>query len=199
MKIFRYALLAALMLGVSGIARATIIHVLDPSGFQMNVPAVTDDPTSDSVSITFNDCPSNIGGDGCFRIDNNSSQTITSLTVTISATTALGAPIALPTVGGTMCDTGSLSGLNGAFDVAPASDCQTNGNTLSFTFSGTPGIPPQGFLLIVESGISDADFQNNAGTATVTVTPEPSSLLLALTGMGPLGYIVRRRFKAAQA
>lgn len=184
MKIFRYVFLAVLMVGVSGIARATTIQILDPSGPQGSFPAID---VNGPNPFSFFECGAPTG-DGCFGFVNDTKFTITSLTATITSL------VTLPP--GITCDTTSSQGtLNPAFTTVNA--CASTDTTLSFSFSGGDGVAPGHTLFIIEDGVTNLDdFAPNAGTATVTVSPEPSSIWLALTGMSSLGYVVRRRFKA---
>lgn len=192
MRIFRYALLAVLMVGLSGIARATTIQILDPSGSQGSFPAID---VNGPNPFSFYDCGAPTG-DGCFGFVNDTKLTITSLTATISSMDMLPA-------GGVTCLTSTQGTLNAPFTTIDACTSDSTTNTIIFSFSGGVGVAPGNTLYIVEDGIPDGDFAACSpttavcpGSATVTVSPEPSSIWLALTGMTSLGYVVRRRFKA---
>ena len=181
MKILRYVVMAVLILGMSGVANAFQFSVLDPSGGQTSFPLVTPGST---FQFSFFDCPANITGDGCFAVFNNSPDILTSFTATFEATTAITSPDC-PNVG-----QGSLFS---AFSIT--NDCSSSGDTMTVDLTGSPGIQPFSTFWLVESGLPDTDFVENAGTATVNTTPEPSSIWLALTGMSSLGYALRRRRK----
>lgn len=183
MKIFRFALLAVLMLGVSAIARATVINILDPSGDQKNAPIVKDLGT---VDFSFYACPtlSSSPTVGCYVFVNGTGDVITSLTATINSKSSVPSDVS--------CPTGGAFNLSGAFDAAT---CNASGDTLTFDFSGG-GVANGNTVWIVEDGIDPSKFAKDAGTFTIASTPEPNSIWLALTGMSSLGYVVRRRSRA---
>jgi len=179
MKILRYAMMAVLILGISGVAHAFQFTVLDPSGGQTSFPFVT---PGVPFQFSFFDCPAFITGDGCFAAFNNTPDVLTNFTATFTATTAITNPDC-PNIG-----QGSLFS---AFSIT--NNCSSSGNTMTVTLTGSPGIQPNSTFWLVESGLPDSDFLDNAGTATVGVTPEPGSIWMALTGITSLGYAVRRR------
>lgn len=185
MKMFRYVVLAVLALGFSGVANATNIRVLDPSGPQGSLPAI--DPTGPNP-FTFFSCTF-ITGDGCFGAANLTDDNITSISFTIT-TIATAPPIT-----SLDCPTDFFSGLPAAFTNAPV--CTFTDDSMTVTFSGGTGLEPGHNLFITEDDIPAGDFADDAGSFTVTTTPEPSSIWMALTGIGSLGYVVRRRRKVS--
>jgi hypothetical protein len=186
MKILRYVLMAALVLGISGVANAFQFSVLDPSGPQPTFPPLN---VNGPNPFTFYDCEV-VSGDGCFGFVNNTSFFITSFQATITFTGSISDPDPeCPTTG-----QGPL--YPSAFSIVDT--CSLSGNTINVALSGTPGIAPGTLIWIVETGIPDDQFPENAGNFTVTAapTPEPSSIWMALTGISSLGYAVRRRRKS---
>lgn len=184
MKILRYVVLAILALGLSGVANATNIRVLDPSGDQGSLPAI--DPSGPNP-LTFFDCTF-ISGEGCFGAANLTPFNITSISFTISTIDT--------TITSLDCPTDTFSGLPTAFTNAPV--CSFSGDTMTVTFSGGPGVTPGNNIFITEDDIPSSDFAPDAGSFTVTTSaPEPNSIWMALTGIGSLGYVVRRRRKVS--
>lgn len=192
MKTLRYAMLAVLMLAISGVAQAFTFQVLDPSGAQPGAPFVT--PGS-STAFSFYDCPAGlISGDGCFAAVNSSPFVLTSFQATIASSDPITSAAVCPTsytppAGGT--------GLVNAF--SDVDTCTVSGNTITVVLGGSPGIQPGSTLWIVETGIPDTAFDPDAGSFSVGATPEPGSIWMALTAMGSLGYVVRRRTGAAKS
>lgn len=191
MKIFRYVMMAALLLGVSGVARAFTFQVLDPPGPQGLAPNIGPGST---VTFGFYSCPAAISNeDGCFDAVNVSSETLTSFTATIQTNDPLSTADTSGT--GAECPTSYTpeggNKLTNAFSTVVT--CTGSGNTINITLSGTPGIAPLSTLWIVETGIDPSEFTANAGTFTVGPVPEPSSIWMALSGTGVFGYLVRRR------
>lgn len=186
MKIFRYVMMmAALLLGVSGVARAFTFQVLDPTGSEGSLPPINLNGPNPFSFYTCNVFPAE---DGCFGAYNNSPDTITSFSATITDPNPTNpiAPLDCPTAG--------ADGQNSAFTNAPI--CTLVGNTITVSFSGGPGVGPGHTIWIVESGEPASDFPADAGTFTVTSVPpvpEPSSIWMALSGTGVFGYLVRRR------
>ena len=182
MKILRYAMMAVLILAISGVAHAFQFTVLDPPGGQDSFPFVVPGST---FQFSFFDCPSFITADGCFAVLNNSPDVLTTFTATFTATV----PITNPD-----CPNISQGALNSAFSTPLV--CTSSGDTMTVALTGGPGIQPNATFWLIETGLPDSDFLENAGTATVNTTPEPSSIWMALTGITSLGYVVRRRRKA---
>ena len=183
MKILRYVLMAILILGVSGVARAFTFEVLDPSGPQPSFPPLN---VNGPNPFTFYDCEV-VSGDGCFGFVNNTNSYISSFQASITFTGTI--PIDEQTA---ICPTaGQGPNYPSAFSVVDT--CSLTGNTIDVALSGTPGIAPGTLIWIVETGIPDEQFPDNAGNFTVVATPEPSSIWLALSGTGAFAYVLRRR------
>jgi hypothetical protein len=190
MKFLRYLIAAMLVIGITGVANAFTFSVLDPTGLQKNAPIIMD--TGIPIDFSFYACPASIdpsGTDktlGCFEAVNGTSGPITSFSATITATKDL------PAVD---CSTDGAYGLSGAFT---ESSCSVSGDTLTVDFTGGD-VLPNSTIVIVEDGVKDSEFKKDAGTFTVNSTPEPGTIWMALTGIGPLGYLVRRRRKTSQS
>jgi hypothetical protein len=178
MKMFRYFVLAVLVLGLSGAAHAVSFRLLDPSGTQPTFPGIDVTGTN---PFSFYDCVV-VSADGCWGAVNNTSATITSFSATITADVPLTS---------LDCPTDDTLGLPSAFTDAPV--CNFAGDTMTVVFSGGPGVLKGSTIWIVETGLPDTDFEPDAGSFTVTTAPEPNSIWMALTSLGPLGYVVRRR------
>lgn len=187
MKILRYLMMAVLVLGMSGIAHAFQFSVLDP---QDPNPY----PVLPGVPFTvqfFPDCPTILGGpdSGCFFAINNSTTTLTSLEITFPDNGQ----------GGTngqsvFCPTSNAASLFGT------ASCSLSNGLYTLDFSGGSGIASgQTFVLIEDCDANDDCVPADnfpEGTAVANPTPEPSSIWMALTGMGSLGYALRRRRRA---
>jgi hypothetical protein len=186
MKILRYVVMAALILGISGVANAFQFSVLDPQD-PNPYPVLPGVPFSVQF---FADCPSVLGGpeSGCFfAINNSSTVTLTSLQLVF--------PDNGP--GGTdgqnvFCVTTSSASL------FAQSNCSLANGVYTLDLYGGTGIAPgQEFALVEDCDINGdcvppANFP--VGNA-VANTPEPNSIWMALSGMGSLGYLLRRRRK----
>lgn len=188
MKFLRCLVLSCFALGLTGIAHAFTFSVLDPTGQQANLPLIT--VTGTPIPFSFYQCPPFIDPTGtnttlgCFGAANGTAVPITSFSATITATSPL------PSVS---CPSGGAFGLSQAFSIE---SCAVSGDTLTVDFAGGDVLPGS-TLWILEDGVDVSDFPPGAGTFTLNPTPEPSSLWLALTGVGPLGYAIRRRRKSA--
>jgi hypothetical protein len=189
MKIFRYVMMAALMLGLSGVARAFTFQVLDPGNAPFPVePGV-------SFAAQFGDCnavdvppgqPSTTPQTQCFYAENNSINpaiTITSLEMTIiDGPATAGQPAD--------CDVSSSKSL------FSGESCGLSGGTYTLDLTGGDITSGESFVLVIDCdtsdncplGLIDATVNTN-----VAATPEPSSIWMALSGTGALGYLLRRR------
>lgn len=181
MKILRYVMMAILTLGISGIAHAFSWNLQDPpppplSGFipitQVGAPILFD----------FVDCSFMIGGTtykGCAEFQNQTNVTLTSFEFTFEDNPALGG--ALP-----QCASDSFAVVT----------CTKVGSDYDIFFDCAPGtvcgIVPQGVFNVYEDAIPGSQFPD-VTVVPNAATPEPSSIWLALSGMGSLGYVVRRR------
>jgi hypothetical protein len=187
MKILRYLMVAILIVGMSGVARA--------SGFSWNLqdPTSTDFPFfvlvpgQTSFSFGFANCDLPLNGvvyTGCAVGLNLTGQTLTTIGFNFANANGLdGAPAD--------CTSDAFSDIS----CGPPSN-----DVYSLTFnddcgSKTCGIPDDHFFVILENGLPGGDFPDVAGVANPT--PELSSIWLALSGMGSLGYLVRRRRKTS--
>jgi hypothetical protein len=173
---------AAMLAGISGIAKADPVDYkiggLDPlagPGFAIVVP-------NQPFPLTFvNDCALfGLSDDGCFFGFNASSTTLTTLDIIVPNNSVLaGQPVDCVTTG--LFSNESCTG--------PTDGSDTGEYILDF--SGGTGIGAWDYFIIFEDGVPAADFPT--GNAVVNATPEPSSIWLALSGTGALGYLVRRR------
>lgn len=194
MKIFRYAMMAVLIAGLSGLARASTFQVLDPTGSQPDAPVIHVGDLGNPISFSFYDCTA-FNGSGCFTATNGTPNYLSTFSATITFTGAPPADFGCPTTG-----VGTLDDAFPRIETCNLStDAITGISTITVDFSGGD-VAPGHSIWIVENGISDAAFAPDAGTFTVTAaTPEPGSIWLALTGMSSLGYVARRRFKLGRA
>ena len=197
MKITRFLTLAIALLGLSGISRAVTFRVLDPPGPQSvfnaaNVGGPNAIPGFYQQCFTFT--AANPGG--CYGVINTTTSVLTSFEGTIDS------PISLPDSddSSSICPTDGQGSLSNSFSVV---GCSISNNVITVDLSGAPGIQGLSFFYLVETGIPAADFLsgNTYGSFTVTAaaTPEPASLWMALTGLAPLGYALRRRRRGARA
>lgn len=192
MKSLRYLVAAALLLGVSSIANAFTFQVLDPNKPLKNAPVITSFNTA--IDFSFYQCPSFIdpsGTDitlGCFAAVNGTDANIGSFSATISSTKPM-SPVD--------CSTDGAYGLSGAFT---EDSCSLSADDLTLTadFSGGD-IAPGSTIWLVEDGVSIKDFKKDAGSFSVAATPEPSSIWLGLSGLGSIGYALRRRRRVRAA
>ncbi len=179
MKILRYVLMAALAFGLSGIAHAAGFswNLQDPSGssFVQVLPGVP-------FTFSFATCDVTLGGiayTGCANGQNIGTQTLTSFEFSFENTPALGGV--------------TPSCVSDSFAVLT---CNLVGDEYIIAFNCDPsspgcGIAPNGLFNVYENALPGAQFPDVNGVANFT--PEPSSIWLALSGMGSLGYLVRRR------
>lgn len=182
MKILRYVLMSALILAVSGIAHAA------GAGFTWNLQDPPDPSFPTALpgvpfTLVFASCDrtiDNVEYLGCANIGNGSpTQNLTSFEFTFQNSPALGG--AAPS-----CISDSFAVLT----------CSLVGNEYLLEFTCDPsdascGILPGHSVTVLESAVDGPDFPTVTGVANFT--PEPSSIWLALSGMGSMGYLVRRR------
>ncbi len=184
MKIFRYVMMAVLTLGASGVAHAFATTVLDPS--TADSPFFVIEPGV-SFSFGFADCNitvDNVNYTGCALGFNDSDKTITTFDLGFD-----NAPI----LGGAPVDCSS----NAFSDISCGLNEDQTAYVLTFEDgcgSDSCGILPFHFVVLLENGAPGDEFPDVAGVANPT--PEPSSIWLALSGVGSLGYLVRRRRKS---
>ena len=179
MKILRYLMMATLMLGFSGISHAAGAgfswNLQDPSGssFVQVLPGVP-------FTFSFVTCNVVLGGvtyTGCANGQNIGTETLTSFEFSFENTDAgLGSP---------SCVSDSFVTVS----------CDLVGNEYEFSYVCVPGtdcgVAPGKLFNVYENALPGDDFPDVNGVANFT--PEPSSIWLALSGMGSLGYLVRRR------
>ena len=178
MKILRYAMVAILLLGIGNAAHAFSWNLQDPdlTSFPTALPGVP-------FAFDFASCDRTVGGTeyfGCANIGNGSTtERLTSFQFTFENTPLL--------------DGATPSCVSDSFAVLT---CGLVGDTYVLAFQCDPndpscGIAPGSSVTILESFVDGPEFPDVNGVANFT--PEPSSIWLALSGMGSLGYLVRRR------
>jgi hypothetical protein len=184
MKNLRYVMLAVLILGISGIAHAFQFSVLDP---QDPNPF----PVEAGVPFTvqfFNDCPHVLGGpsSGCFfAINDSDTETITSLVLTFADNGPGGTDGQTP-----FCVT------SGPLSLFGSAQCGLDDGLYTLYLSGGKGIAPGEQFSLVEDCDQEGDCVLPEDFPIVTAianAPEPNSIWMALSGIGSLGYFVRRR------
>jgi len=189
MKIFRYMLMAVLILGMSGAFRASA------AGFSWNLQDPVPGPFFDVTpgvpfSFTFLTCDQTVGGIEYFGCANGRNTSTTDTLTTIQFSFA-NTPV-LQGFTGANCISNAFSDISCALT--------NNGTQYELIFndacgSSTCGIAPGGIFNIYENAVDGSEFPEVDGIANA---PEPSSLWLALSGMGSLGYLVRRRRTASR-
>jgi hypothetical protein len=190
MKILRYLMMAILIVGMSGVAHAAV-------GFTWNLQ----DPTGSSFVQVLPGVPFAFSFDTCIAVEGTPSVTYTGCAngQNISPTDTL------TSFEFTFSNIPALNGEAPACvsDSFAVLSCSLVGDEyiLSFNCPAVPdpihpcGIAPNGLFNIYENALPGSDFPDVAGVANFT--PEPSSIWLALSGMGSLGYLVRRRRRAS--
>ena len=187
MKILRYLMLSVLLLGVSNIAHAFSWTLQDPPS--TDSPFFTLSPGQQSFSFGFATCDVPFNGHvytGCAVGFNDTGQTLTTINFTFGNAPGLDAAQCSSdafSASTTTCDSSSSEGYFLSFN----DDCG----------SKTCGIPDDNFFVILEDGLPGGEFPDVAGVANPT--PEPSSIWMVLSGMGSLGYLVRRRRTTSNA
>jgi hypothetical protein len=180
MKILRYAVMAVFILGIGGIAHAAPVgfswNLQDPAGssFVQVLPGVP-------FAFSFADCNVVLGSityTGCANGQNISpTETLTSFEFSFDNTAGgLGTP---------SCVSDSFATIT----------CNLIGNEYEIAYVCVPGtdcgVAPGKLFNVYENALPGSQFPVVNGVANAT--PEPSSIWLALSGMGSLGYLVRRR------
>ena len=193
MKYLRVLLaLTVLFCGFSGRAKADGIDFRATTGDGpinscMNAPSTTCfifDPTATlNILLSSAACPPGVTGPsmnyGCYLANNLTGETITSLDITFTAG-GEGQPV--------MCDANGVGGIPVVFTSV---NCQQVGSTYVLDFAGGPGVANGTDFFFFEEGANPGDFM---GTATITVSPEPDSLVLFSTGaLAGLSALWRRR------
>lgn len=186
MKILRYVLMAALAFGMSGIAHAAGFswNLQDPPGggffavTQVGVP----------FSFAFQDCNFVVGGvtyTGCAEGQNQTGATLTSFAFTFPNTLGGLTPDCVSDSFAVI--TCTLSPDQTEYEISYVCDPSNVGC----------GVPPGGknTFNLYENAVAGSAFPTVTGVAGAA--PEPGSIWLALSGMGSLGYLVRRRRRAS--
>ena len=184
MKIFRYVVMAILIVGMSGVAHAFSWNLQDPdlTSFPTALPGVPFAFDFASCNRTLPPGPGGVDYLGCANVGNGSAtEYLTSFQFTFENT---------PALNGTDLDCVS--------DSFATITCGLNADKTAYVISyicdpsnPTCGIAPGASATILESFVDGPAFPDVTGVANFT--PEPSSIWLALSGMGSLGYLVRRR------
>lgn len=182
MKILRFLTMAVLILGISSAAHAFQFSVLDPA--ESDGPFFVIQP-GQPFSFSFAPCNVFLEGqwwEGCAVGFNDSNKTITNINFGFDNSLD-GQSI--------QCSSDAFSDINCGLT--------SDSSEYALTFedgcgSNSCGIDPYHFVVLLEDGVSASDFPDVDGAAN---TPEPSSIWMALSGIGSLGYFVRRRRRAA--
>ena len=184
MKILRYVVIAVLAFAISNVAHAFSWTLQDPPD--------TDSPffvihPGQPVSFGFADCHvwfNDTLWTGCAVGFNDSNQTLTNISFTFDNNDALGGNPA-------ECTSDAFSDIS----CGPPTDGVYSLDFEDACGSNSCGVDPYHFIVLLENGAPGSDFPDVATVANAT--PEPGSLWLALSSIGPLGYLVRRRRRAA--
>jgi len=188
----RFWLLAiALVCGLSGVAKA------DQLDFHMVVldPFATTPIFTTPFQFSFDTCvvgqlPTNVNGsyEGCFSGVNRTGQDWIGLQLVFSNTAPLGSQPA-------------GCALDGSTDYFQNATCSLTPDESQYILSFTTGaIPNNGGFVIAEDGVDPSLFPLVSATVITTATPEPSSILLLLTGVLMLGlFFADRRQRTPQA
>jgi len=190
---------AALIVSFPCMARADLpdfqFKVLDP--VPPSRPFLVDGSTP--FAVQFLPCPQSVNATGCFYAYNNSKLTFTSIDVTFTNSTDPSDPqnftdflnsqpaTCVTTPGFPTDPQGSL------FSSANCGLSQ-DGMEYFLELSGGSGITPGETFILTETGPDPEAF--GVGTAVLGTAPEPSSIWMALSASGGLGYLLRRRRRA---
>ena len=199
MKIHRYLSAAVLMTALCGVARADqddfqfkVLDPVPPSG-----TSITLVDGSSPFHVQFSACPSDIAANGCFFGLNESNQTFNFLDVTFTNSTSSSDPTDffdyLNGQPATCVTTPAYSSSNPQGSLFANANCSLSpdGSVYSLELSGGNGISPGMRFIMAETGADPSAF--GVGTAVVGTTPEPGSIWMVLSGVGSLGYLLRRR------
>jgi hypothetical protein len=195
--LFRVLFILALFCGFTGHARADFhATVLDPTGdscLTTDNNCTIYDTSTFSVQLSTAECTflnlPNAPTDGCFLGVNGTNETVTSLTLIFANAESLG---------NLTCDNSdNPPGLPPTVFTNPT--CSQTGPPYSLFFSGG-GLAPGGDFIIFEDGADPSEL--GTGQGSVTITPEPDSLLLLSTGVTMMTaglYLTKRNRVAAFA
>ena len=178
MKILRYVVMAVLFLGLSGVARAYQVLILDPAS--SDSPFFVIHP-GDPFSFGFADCNISYQGvtyTGCALGWNDSDKTITNISLGYANT----------------LDSANVNCGSDAFSDISCG-LSSDGSEYVLTFedacgTNSCGIDPYHFVVLLENAVPGSQFPDVDGVANA---PEPGSIWLALSGLGSAGFLVRRR------
>lgn len=185
MKTLRYMVMAVVLFAISGVAHAFTVTMQDPDS--SDLPFFLIQP-GQPFSFGFADFPG-----GSFTFEgvtylgwavgfNDSDQVLTNIDLGFGSNSALNA--ANPTGANPTCTSNAFDHLDCVYNQ------ETGQYSLSFVDAG--GINPYSFVFIFENAVDGSNFPDVDGVANV---PEPSSMWLALSGLGSAGYLIRRRRK----
>lgn len=178
MKIFRWMLAAALVCGLTGVAKANSdfhMVVLDPFA---TTPIFTTPFQFSFAACAAGQLPTNVKNsyEGCFSGVNRTGKDWTGLQLVFSNTAPLGSQPA-------GCE------LDGSTDFFQSASCGLTPDESKYILSFTTGaIPNNGNFVIAEDGVDPALFPQVTGTATTATTPEPASIWLLSTGVLLIGF-----------
>lgn len=196
MRVYRWLCLAALICGLTAIAKADDFQmvVIDP------IPTPHTDITHDNFTFSLGPCNStqvpahNPAYIGCFSGENETGHTITSLQIFV------------PNSLGLSGQTAGCADFGGGLDIFTNISCTTETNGYLLLFSGG-SIPsdsatheddgnPAYFFTIAEYGADPSAFQNVQGE--FNPVPEPNSALLLGSGLlAGLAYVAINRRRLA--
>jgi hypothetical protein len=190
MKSFRSLAVLIAIFSLSILAKAQTpdfkFQVLDPSGF-----------SSTPFNFTFElgtDCPTDVqsfaatDGDGsnfgCYVATNDTGATITSIELDFLDGPGLNGQTP-------NCLNTGTTGPGAETPVFGESSCTMPDGGYDLFYSGGAGLAPGATLVLAEYGADPAAF--GTVTATITETPEPSSMLLLSTGVLCVGVVLSRK------
>jgi hypothetical protein len=195
MRVYRCLFAAALLCGLTGIAKADDFQmvVIDPP------PVPHTDILTDTFTIAFHQCSASLAPYvGCFTGENETGHTLTSLQIFVPNAQSLSG------------QTVNCAAFGGGLDIFTSISCSqvTGGYLLLFSGGNIPSDStgrdddenPDSFFTIAEYGASADSFPRSQGR--FDPVPEPDSLMLLSSGMlSGLGYMVsnRRKQRAQEA
>jgi hypothetical protein len=189
MRMLRYLFVAALVCGLTGVAKADdyAMVIIDPPPPPPGVTTYQITSVGESLTLPWSSCvtgelpPGSVGYIGCISLQNLTGQPLTNFELTV------------PDTGGIVGQTANCP--TDPNDVFQSLDCDPNPVNGTFYLDFTDGDIPsgEGYFIIAEYGADPTVFPD---TTAITGTPEPSSILLLSTGvlsLGVFGFYQRRR------